>query len=151
MITNTNTILDTPLFNQLKSSKTYISKSDKTSGNKYLITITKEFEFDSKYENPTWTPLKTPVTVSFEYNDNYLNESTLIDWLNSWDLDAETGRNIRDVGDLIENFGYTISNRAEYLDMCEIYESCIKARNDWKKFFNPEEIKELQKWLHENM
>ena len=106
---------------QVKGSKTYLGKSNMTSGNRYLITL--------KHNNEI---------VRFHFHDNYLNESTLKDHVYCLMLDAQTFEEHKNHLEFAKSFGYFDTNEAK-----RIYDQLNKQHTRYNKIFNEKEQKQL--------
>ena len=117
------TTLQHELLSTIKLTKTYLKKSDCTSGNASRITLTR----DKK-------------TVHFIYHDNYYNNSNINDYIYSLLLDAQAYEYSYNFADFCNNFGYDSDSMKEY----KIYLACKKQAERLHKLFNDLEIEELQ-------
>lgn len=118
----------TNLLNTIEMKKTYICKSDLTSGNKYRITL--------KHNNKM---------VWFIYNDNYMNKSDLKDILYCLILDATAYENAYNFTDFCNEFGYDSDSMKAY----KIYLACKKQLERYNKLFTQEEKDFLQNLLQD--
>ena len=100
-------------------------KSRKTSGNKYLITL----EYKDKI-------------IKFHYHDNYLNKSTLTDFIHALKLDAESYKYNSNHLEFAKSFGYEDIEEAK-----KIYDACEKQFIRYNKLFSKEEQEEINKLL----
>lgn len=105
----------------VKASKTYVNKSEKTSGNKYRVIL--------KYNNKS---------VSMTYHDNYLNESGKDEFLYALILDGITYKNCYNLAEFMYEFGYEEEKQAQ-----KIYNSCKKQYEKMRKLFTEQEIDQL--------
>ena len=111
------------LLNEINTTKTYIRKSDLTSGNAYRVTLTRN---DKK--------------ICFVFNDNIYNESDKNDFIYSLLSDSQAYESTRDLTDFMHEFGYTDDKQAE-----QVYDACKKQSERLHKLFNDAEIKTLEK------
>ena len=111
------------LLNEINTTKTYIGKSDCTSGNAYRITLT-----------------RNGVKVGFIFNDNIYNESDKNDFIYSLLSDSQAYENTRDLTDFMNEYGYTDAKQAK-----QAYDACKKQGERLHKLFNNTEIKTLEK------
>lgn len=105
----------------VKASKTYVGKSDMTTGNKYKVTL--------RYNNKS---------VSMTYHDNCLNESGKDDFLYALILDGMAYKNCYNLVEFMYEFGYEEEKQAQ-----KIYNSCKKQYEKMCKLFTEEEIDQL--------
>ena len=77
------------LLSMIKYTRTYVRKSDMCSGNEYKI-------FISYHGHWAW----------FTFHDNFMNKSTLKDWLSCLVLDTLAYDCSRDVYDFARTYGY---------------------------------------------
>lgn len=108
------------ILNNLEMKKTYLKKSNKTSGDTYLVTI------KNKRNNKK---------ISFHFHDNYLNESNLKDILYCLKLDAESYYYSSDFKNFCDEFGYS----EDSIKALKIYNYCKKQYERYNKLFNEEE------------
>lgn len=111
------------LLNEINTTKTYIGKSDLTSGNAYRVTLT-----------------RNGVKVGFIFNDNIYNESDKNDFIYSLLSDSQAYENARDLTDFMLAFGYTDAKQAK-----QVYNACKKQSERLHKLFNTTEIETLEK------
>ena len=111
--------------NEIKTSRYNLGKSEMCSGNKYRIRMS--------YNG---------VTVSFNYHDNYKNESGVKDYLYALLSDKNAYESTRDVNDFMLGFGYKNYNEAK-----RIREACKRNSEKLEKLFNSEELEEIEKEL----
>ena len=111
------------LLSEVNASKTYIGKSDCTSGNAYRVTLT-----------------RNGVKVGFIFNDNIYNESDKNDFIYSLLSDSQAYESTRDLADFMNEFGYTDDTQAK-----KIYDACKKQSERLHKLFTNKEIETLEK------
>ena len=111
------------LLNGVDSTKTYIRKSDCTSGNAYRVTLT-----------------RNGVKVGFIFNDNIYNESDKNDFIYSLLSDSQAYESTRDLTDFMNEYGYTDAKQAK-----QAYNACKKQFDRLHKLFNNTEIETLEK------
>lgn len=111
------------LLNEINTTKTYIGKSDLTSGNAYRVTLTRNGK-----------------SIGFIFNDNIYNESDKNDFIWSLLLDSQAYENARDLTDFMLAFGYD-----DYKQAKTIFDACKKQSNRLHKLFNDTEIETLEK------
>ena len=111
------------LLNEINTTKTYIGKSDLTSGNAYRVTLT-----------------RNGVKVGFVFNDNIYNESDKNDFIFSLLSDSQAYENARDLADFMLDFGYDNIPQAK-----QVYNACKKQSERLHKLFNDTEIETLKK------
>ena len=111
------------LLNEINTTKTYIGKSDCTSGNAYRVTLTRN---DKK--------------ICFIFNDNIYNESDKNDFIYSLLSDSQAYENARDLMDFMLAFGYDNTPQAK-----QAYDACKKQSERLHKLFNNTEIETLEK------
>lgn len=111
------------LSNEINTTKTYIGKSNLTSGNAYRVTLT-----------------RNGVKVGFIFNDNIYNESDKNDFIYSLLRDSQAYENARDLTDFMLDFGYDDTTQAK-----KIYDACKKQSERLHKLFNDAEIETLEK------
>ena len=111
------------LLNEINATKTYIGKSDLTSGNAYRITLTRNRK-----------------GIGFIFNDNIYNESDKNDFIWSLLSDSQAYENTRDLADFMLAFGYDNIPQAK-----KIYNACKKQSERLHKLFNDAEIETLEK------
>lgn len=107
----------------LTIKKTYITKSNLTSGNTYRITMSK----DNK-------------TIWFLFHDNYMNESTNDDLLDALLQDASCYESYPNLFDFLLAFGYGDYELAEGK---KAYYGCKKQYKRMRKLFTTKELEEL--------
>lgn len=125
--TNNFTKAVNSFYDKITWQKTYMSKSDKTSGNKYFITI---------YYNGKRS--------SFVFHDNYMNQSKKKELLYCLLLDAECYENSIDIYDFADAYGYKHTAEAE-----KAYEGCKRQSERLHKLFTDEEIALLSMIVNE--
>lgn len=111
------------LLNEINTTKTYIGKSDCTSGNAYRVTLT-----------------RNGIKVGFIFNDNIYNESDKNDFIYSLLSDSQAYENARDLTDFMLDFGYDNMPQAK-----QVYNACKKQSERLHKLFNNTEIETLEK------
>lgn len=111
------------LLNEINTTKTYIGKSDLTSGNAYRVTLT-----------------RNGVKIGFIFNDNIYNESDKDDFIYSLLQDSQAYEYACDFADFMNEFGYTDAKQAR-----KAYNACKKQGERLHKLFNTTEIKTLEK------
>lgn len=111
------------LLNEIRTTKTYIGKSDCTSGNAYRVTMT-----------------RNGVKIGFIFNDNIYNESDKNDFIYSLLSDSQAYESTRDLTDFMNEFGYTDARQAQ-----KVYNACKKQSERLHKLFNTTEIETLEK------
>lgn len=111
------------LLNEINATKTYIGKSDLTSGNAYRVTLT-----------------RNGIKVSFIFNDNIYNESDKNDFIYSLLRDSQAYEFCYNLADFMNEFSYTDNKQAK-----QVYNSCKKQSERLHKLFNNTEIKMLEK------
>lgn len=116
------TTLQHELLNTLKLKKTYLKKSDLTSGNASRITLTRNKK-----------------TVHFIYHDNFYNNSNINDFIYCLLLDAQAYEFSYNFSDFCNEFGYDCDNKAY-----KIYLACKKQAERLHKLFNDNEIEDLK-------
>ena len=107
----------------VKANKTYIEKSNVTSGNKYIVTL--------KYNNKS---------ISMTYHDNYLNESGKDEFLYALLNDGMSYANCYNLIEFMDEFGYEPDTMKEAK---KAYESCKRQLEKLEKLFTREEIEQL--------
>ena len=115
--------LKNELLNTLKVKKTYLKKSNCTSGDASRITLTRNKK-----------------TVHFIYHDNYLNDSNINDFIYSLLSDAEAYECSYNFADFADMFGYDSDRMNAY----NIYLACKKQAERLHKLFNDTEIESLK-------
>lgn len=111
------------LLNEINTTKTYIGKSDLTSGNAYRVTLT-----------------RNGVKVGFIFNDNIYNESDKNDFIYSLLRDSQAYEYARDLTDFMLEFGYDNIPQTK-----QVYNACKKQSDRLHKLFNNAEIETLEK------
>lgn len=111
------------LLDEINTTKTYIGKSDMTSGHAYRVTLT-----------------RNGVKVGFIFNDNIYNESDKNDFIYSLLSDSQAYENARDLTDFMLAFGYDNIPQAK-----QVYNACKKQSERLHKLFNDAEIETLEK------
>ena len=111
------------LLDEINTTKTYIGKSDCTSGNAYRVTLT-----------------RNGVKVGFIFNDNIYNESDKNDFVYSLLSDSQAYENARDLTDFMLDFGYDNIPQAK-----QVYNACKKQSERLHKLFDDAEIEMLKK------
>lgn len=111
------------LLNEISTTKTYIGKSDLTSGNAYRVTLTRNGK-----------------GIGFVFNDNIYNESDKNDFIFSLLRDSQAYENARDLTDFMLDFGYDNTPQAK-----KVYNACKKQSERLHKLFNNTEIEMLEK------
>lgn len=113
------------ILEKIKTTKTYLNKSKKTSGNKFKIKMT--------YKNKT---------IYFIFNDNYLNDSDKKDFLNALYMDSLSYEESQNIYEFMRNFGYEEEKEAN-----KIYNACKKQYEKFNKLFNLQEQQKISKIL----
>lgn len=111
------------LLNEINATKTYIGKSDMTSGNAYRVTLT-----------------RNGVKVGFIFNDNIYNESDKNDLIYSLLRDSQAYEFCYNLADFMNEYGYTDAKQAK-----QAYDACKKQSERLHKLFNDAEIETLEK------
>lgn len=111
------------LLNEINTTKTYIGKSDCTSGNAYRVTLT-----------------RNGVKVGFIFNDNNYNESDKNDYIYSLLRDSQAYEYTYNLADFMNEYGYTDDTQAK-----QVYNACKKQSERLHKLFNNTEIETLEK------
>lgn len=111
------------LLNEINTTRTYIGKSDMTSGNAYRVTLT-----------------RNGVKVGFIFNDNIYNESDKNDFVYSLLSDSQAYEYCYNFANFMNEFGYTDARQAE-----QVYDACKKQSERLHKLFNSTEIEILEK------
>ena len=111
------------LLNEINTTKTYIGKSDMTSGNAYRITLTKK-----------------SIKIGFIFNDNIYNESDKNDFIYSLLSDSQAYEFCYNLADFMNEYGYTDGKQAK-----TIFDACKKQSDRLHKLFNNTEIETLEK------
>lgn len=106
------------LLNEIRTTKTYIRKSEMTSGNAYRVTMT-----------------RNGIKIDFVFNDNIYNESDKNDFIFSLLRDSQAYENARDLTDFMLDFGYDNIQQAK-----KVYIACKKQSERLHKLFNSTEI-----------
>lgn len=115
------------ILDKIKTTKSYKSKSNQTSGNKYQIKI--------QYNN---------VIVSMIFHDNYLNESDKKSFIYSLMMDAMAYENSRNIKDFMSEIGYEDEKQA-----VKIYNACKKQHERFNKLFTLNEQNQISKLLED--
>lgn len=118
------------MLENIKCTKTYLDKSEMTSGNKYRITLTYN-------GNSIW----------FIFNDNYLNKSNKRDFVYCLLTDAQAYKYAENVNEFADEFGYDTYDRADYSKVNKIYQACKKQYDRLCKLFTSTEAEILEKEL----
>lgn len=116
------------MLEKIKCKKTYLKKSDLTSGNAYRITLS----YNGK-------------KCGFVFNDNYLNESNKDDFVYCLLSDSGCYENSRNFNDFCYMFGYD-NNSIKSLN---IYKACKKQYEKVKRLFTDKEVQQLNVELEE--
>lgn len=111
------------LLNEINTTKTYIGKSNLTSGNAYRITLT-----------------RNGIKISFVFNDNIYNESDKNDFIFSLLRDSQAYEFCYNLADFMNEYGYTDDKQAK-----QVYNACKKQSERLHKLFNNAEIETLDK------
>ena len=111
------------LLNEINTTKTYIRKSDMTSGNAYRVTLTRNGK-----------------KIGFIFNDNIYNESDKNDFIYSLLSDSQAYEFCYNLADFMNEFDYTDDKQAK-----KIYNACKKQFDRLHKLFNDTEIETLEK------
>lgn len=111
------------LLNEINTTKTYIGKSDLTSGNAYRVTLTRNGK-----------------RIGFIFNDNIYNESDKNDFIYSLLNDSQAYEYCYNFADFMNEYGYTDDKQAK-----KIYNACKKQSERLHKLFNSTEIEMLEK------
>lgn len=111
------------LLKRVKCKKTYLRKSDMTSGNAYRVTLSHNGE-----------------TCSFIFNDNFENKSTKRDFLYCLYLDAMCYDSTRDVYAFANEYGYGYERMSEAR---KAYHACEDQYTRLHRLFNRAEIELL--------
>lgn len=117
------TTLQHELLNTLKVKKTYLRKSEMTSGNASRITLTRNKK-----------------TVYFIYHDNYYNNSNINDFVWCLLMDAQAYECSYNFADFCNEMGYDDDSMKAY----KIYLACKKQAERLHKLFNDTEIESLK-------
>ncbi len=112
------------MLNNVKITKTYIGKSEMTSGNAYRITMSKNGE-----------------RIWFIFNDNYLNETDNKGLLECLYMDAIAYEYNDNMVNFFLEFGYEEDNIEEGK---KAYYGCKKQFERLHKLFTHEEIEEMR-------
>lgn len=108
----------------VKATRTYMGKSEKTSGNKYKVVF--------KYNGQTATMI---------YHDNYLNNSGKNEFLYALLMDGLAFANCFNLADFTDEFGYDYDNLPQAK---KAFDSCAKQLVKLQRLFTEEEIEQLQ-------
>lgn len=111
------------LLNEINTTKTYIGKSDFTSGNAYRVTLTRNGK-----------------RIGFIFNDNIYNESDKNDFIYSLLRDSQAYEFCYNLADFMNEYDYT-----DYKQAKNIYNACKKQSERLHKLFNNTEIEILEK------
>lgn len=111
------------LLNEITTTKTYIGKSDITSGNAYRITLT-----------------RNGVKIGFVFNDNIYNESDKNDFIYSLLRDSQAYEYAGGLIEFMTAYDYDNEQQAKH-----IYNECKKQYDRLHKLFNSTEIEMLEK------
>lgn len=111
------------LLNEINTTKTYIGKSDLTSGNAYRVTLT-----------------RNGVKIGFIFNDNIYNESDKNDFIYLLLRDSQAYEYTCNFADFMNEYGYTDAQKAK-----QVYNACKKQSERLRKLFNSTEIETLEK------
>lgn len=115
------------MLENIKCTKSYIGKSEMTSGNAYRVTLT--------YQGKS---------IWFIFNDNYLNKSNKRDFVYCLLSDAQAYKYAENVCDFADEFGY---DRADYSKVNKIYQACKKQYDRVCKLFTSTEADILNREL----
>lgn len=107
------------LLNTIKATKTYLKKSNLTSGDAFRVTLTHNKK-----------------RCCFIFNDNYFNESNKIDFVRILYDDATCYSDSCN----FEDFCYILGYSSDSLKAYKIYKKCKKQHERLKKLFNDNEI-----------
>ena len=110
-------------FQQVK--KEYLGKSTLTSGNAYKCVF--------KWQKHRFT---------IQFNDNYLNNSNVADWVACSFGDALAFYDSRDIGDFLIEYGYT-ENHESITKGIKAYKECKKQYNRFIKYFTIDDMAEI--------
>ena len=113
------------MLESIKCTKSYIGKSEVTSGNTYRVTLT----YNGK-------------SVWFIFNDNYLNKSNKRDFVYCLLSDAQAYECAKDVNGFMDEFCYT-----DYTEAKRIYNACKKQHERICKLFTSTETEILDREL----
>lgn len=113
--------------NKIETTKTYLRKSDLTSGNTYFVTI--------QYNNKR---------IAFHYNDNIHNESNKNDFIWALLMDSNAYEFSCGLTGFMTEFDYDDETKAR-----KIYNACKKQYNRLHKLFNANEI-EMFEQIYQN-
>lgn len=116
------------MLEKIKCKKALIGKSQMCSGNAYRITLT----YNGK-------------KCSFTFNDNYLNKSTIEDFIYCLLSDSDCYESSKNFDDFCNMFGYD-NNSIKALN---IYKACKKQNDKVKRLFTIEEVNFLYSELDE--
>lgn len=106
------------LLSMIKFSRTFVRKSKMCSGNEYKIFIS---------YNGHW--------AWFTFHDNFMNKSTLRDWLYCLVLDMNAYDFNADEYELARAYGYDDIEQAR-----KVYKACRKTSEKMHKIFNEAEL-----------
>lgn len=110
------------IIDKVKCTKTYIGKSDLTSGNAYRVTLS----YNGK---TTW----------FVFNDNCLNESDKKEFLGCLIMDSCSYDCCRNLDDFINEFGY----EKQVSNGIKAFNGCKKQHERLNKLFSSSEQSQL--------
>ena len=113
------------MLEKIKSTKSYIGKSEMTSGNEYRVTLT----YNGK-------------TIWFNFHDNVYNKSNKNDFVYALLSDAQAYEYARDINDFKDEFCYSDYNTAK-----RVYNGCKKQYERLNKLFSDDEICEIDNEL----
>lgn len=113
------------MLESIKCTKSYIGKSEMTSGNAYRITLT----YNGK-------------SIWFIFNDNYLNKSNKRDFVYSLLSDAQAYKYAENVDSFMDEFCYT-----NYAKAKRVYNACKKQYDRVCKLFTSTEAEILEREL----
>ena len=105
----------------IKFSRTFVRKSEMTSGNEYRIYI-------SYHGQRAW----------FRFHDNFANASTLRDWLYALVLDTNAYDFSRDLYDFARNYGFEDNAEAR-----KAYKGCKETSEKMHRIFTENELELL--------
>lgn len=125
--TNNFTKAVNSFFDKIHVKKTYLTKSDMCTGNKYRVTVS----YNGK-------------RCSFTFHDNYMNKSKKKELLYCLLLDAECYENSIDIYDFADAYGYKHTAEAE-----KAYAGCKRQYERLHKLFTDEEIELLTMLVNE--
>lgn len=108
------------LLSRIRFTRTYVRKSKMCSGNEYKIFIS---------YNGHW--------AWFTFHDNYMNKSTLKDWLYCLVLDMNAYEFSRDVYEFARSYGYADEDMSVAR---KAYRACEKTAEKLHKLFSEDEL-----------